>query len=143
MDASVAVGVVGVFVALAIGGWQIALARRQAPQNHSLSHFPEGFEPGRITKISAKRELVPVDFVIHSTGDRVKLELPQDARTGDLIPDLVHVFRLPQRYEDGRAVSLEICSEDRGVALDADLTIRQNGVVPNETLAIRARSLFG
>ncbi|MBI4213853.1 MAG: hypothetical protein HY534_06020 [Chloroflexi bacterium] len=142
MDAATAVGVLGLLVAIGIGGWQIAIARRQRSPVFPVSYA--NAPPDSITRVSSRREVVPVEFMIQWTGERVILELPRDARVADLIPELARTLHLPLRYENGRDVPLEICSQDRGIALNGELTIRQNAVLPNEILVVRVvASTFG
>ena len=142
MDVSVALTALGVIVAIAIGGWQIALVRKQA-KGVKERRENEPTNTSNLTVVTTEREVISVYVVLLSTGERIKIEVPQDLLVSHLIPELLATLRVSQRLEDGRPVWFRLHSKDQGRTLDENLTIRQNGVVPLETLALHLQAVAG
>jgi hypothetical protein len=99
-------------------------------------------DPPTVRVTRTDREIIPVNIVL-SSGVRISAEVPVDVLVSQLLPILVEKLSLPATASDGRPLSFRLSSRSRGTALATDLTLRQNGVQPGETLSIHGEFTAG
>lgn len=100
----------------------------------------EGSPTVRVTR--AEREIIPITITLAS-GVRISAEVPVDVLVSQLIPILIKKLGLPDTASDGRPLSFKLSSRSQGTILASDLTLRQNGVQPGETLSIHGEFTAG
>ena len=102
-------------------------------------HLP----PGAIKLAQSTKEYVTLHLVITHTGERHELELPLDMLVGYVIPELVRLLDLPERFANAWPIAYHLHSKTQGHTLDSALTLRQNSVQDRETLSLHVHAEAG
>src|SRR4028119_3532 len=84
-------------------------------------HLP----PGAIKLAQSTKEYVTLHLVITHTGERHELELPLDMLVGYVIPELVRLLDLPERFANAWPIAYHLHSKTQGHTLDSAPPLRE------------------
>jgi WXG100 protein secretion system (Wss), protein YukD/HNH endonuclease len=125
----------GVFTPEILLEWKTLHENRMAEVPTDMSRNEGQAQPG-IRVNQPTKECVTVAVVITHTGQRYKIALPLDMLVAYATPELVRVLELPDRFANDWPIDYHLYSKSQGQELDADLTLRQNGVSDGDTLSL-------
>jgi hypothetical protein len=93
--------------------------------------------------VTVEQELIRLDVLIVTTGQKHTIKVTPDVAVGRLAPVLAEKLGLPSRFENGMAVQYRLENRTQRHRLDDNLTLRENGIQEGDTLVFTIDMVAG
>lgn len=143
MDPSLLLAALGVTATVVIGGWQIVIAMRKSVEAPYRQGKGRALDLPSVIVEAPNCETVKLILLLASTGQKFPVEIPCDMVISGVIPLLARELGISPATVRGMPIGLHLFVRDSGTRLDDASTLRQNGLVPGQTISLEFDRLAG